>query len=155
MAKFLYNSSASNSLFNGRLEYVGDGTEAEGTPWLPFDQAEIETRYIRNSTISLIDLDGKGSLRNNSQWTPPIDVEWTITGVYDVVIGSSYKIYSIHYKGNDLMDIYHGDQNIPLAITHENIGFTPPQTAWLFKEGYPDVLTIDGIIYNMDSFHTQ
>jgi len=66
MAKYVDNSASSGDMFNGRVEYTGDGTETEGNPWLPLNQGEIDARYPQDGTIDLTENgDGKGSLRIN------------------------------------------------------------------------------------------
>jgi len=142
MAKFVDNSATSGDIYDGRLEYVGDGTESEGDPWLPINQTEIETRYIQDGTINLKDTgDGKGAIHIDTQWVAPRDVEWTVFGVYDVVLGTTFKTFALHYYGDwngtyGTCDVWYGDQNNEMTLASADTGlkYIPPLTSFLMHD---------------------
>ena len=152
---YVVNSSASGDVYNGRLEHTGDGNKAEGAPWEPGTDL-----YPQTGVIDLtIQGDGDGSRRIMTGWIPSSTKEWDIFGIYNLVLNVGYDAYVLDYKGNDLMDIYLGDQDTDFSLmtepTYANVPYAPDGTEWVITENAPDIINISNLVYNMDSFPTK
>ena len=154
--QYLLNSSSSGSIYNGRLEHSSlSNDEIEGTPWWPSNPFYMDDPLPAPGWIDL-NANGNATRQINTQWTPPDDSEWTISGIYNLVVGVSYDMYALHYNGVDAVDIYLGSDTVPIpeTPTYSNVPYTPPNEVWIIKATPPEIITPSGIIYEMDSFPT-
>ena len=143
---WLLNSASSGSVYNGRL------CNASGGAW---SLTEVNARYdYTRSTIDLSD-----GYYIDTGWKPSVSEEWSISGIYNVIMGVSYDIYVIHYKGaTNLSDIYvysstHGD--FPVTPTYIDVPYIPDNTeTWKIHEEPPSIIDVQSIIYDMSTFNT-
>ena len=151
---YVVNSSASGSIYNGRLEHIGDGTKAEGAPWEPGTDQYDQLGWIDLS----IQGDGFGSRKIMTGWIPSSVREWDIFGTYNLVLNTSYDAYVLHYKGNGLIDIYLGDNTTDFSTmsepTYADVPYTPDGTEWVITENAPNIINVQNLLYNMNSFIT-
>ncbi len=149
---WLENSSPSGTIYRGKLEYVGDDTgKVEGEAWTP-TTGETTSDYPRDGSINLADLsDGDGSKRVNTGWIAPPSTEWVMRGVYNVVVGTSYDTYAIHYLGDGTCDIYLGSDivDFPSTPNESAVVYTPPTTAWMIYDYPPSI--IEGVEIRLET----
>jgi hypothetical protein len=135
----LENSSPSGTAYRGKLEYTGNAGGANaGDAWTP-----TAADYPRTGIIDLGDKrNGYGTKRINTGWIPSATSEWVFRGAYDVDMGAKYKMYSIHYLGNNTADIYLGDESTPFPSTPNMAGvaYTPPTTPWMINNYPPSII---------------
>lgn len=113
-----------NGGIDGLLEYVGDGTEVEGTAWIP-----SAGDYPQDGTIKLEDSgDGKGSKRINTQQIIDPTKEQTIVIFYNTTVGSAFIGEAIHMYGNGTIDVWKCSESGGFTLTAEDTGisWTPP-----------------------------
>lgn len=137
MAKYVDNSSLAGDVYNGRIKYVGDGTELAGADWLPLSQSDINARYLRDGTINLKALaDGRGSCYIDSNYIPSPEDLWCLDGVYNVVMEVSYDLFEIEYHGDGTASIWYGDQDNILTLAPEdaNLIYIPPTESYKFYD---------------------
>lgn len=150
--EYFYNSGSSGATNNGRIVHTGDGSKSEDQAWT-FNS----NQYPENGTVDMTKQgDGFGSVKGQTNWIAPVDSEWTVSGIYDVTMDILYKMYVIHYNGDETADIYLGDQSTPLTATptYSNVPFTPPLTQWEFGDGAHALIYATIIEYDMSSFYT-
>ena len=155
--RFTVNSSNSGDLYRGRLENRGDGSKPDGSAWQP-----DTTEYNQLGWVDLrMQADGEGSRRIMTGWYPSESSPWDMLGAYDFVNGSNYSTYLLVYNGNNTCDIYLGDQNtdfdtdFPNGPTYDNVPYIPDGTEWVITEDAPDIIYINTLVYNMNSFITK
>lgn len=144
---FVNNSSTSDILYDGVLEHALQSTQPEGTPWLP-----TSPQYPENGTIDLNVASGEGIRQIDTQWTPPSNTEWLFMGCYDVVVEVSYKMYAIHYNGDNTCDIYLGDDDTELTLTYSDVPYTPTLGTYKILKDPPEILDFTEIVYTMGTF---
>ncbi len=128
--KYVKNSAGE---VNGRLEYTGDGTEAVGAIYTP-----TVKDYPQDGTIELSESgDGKGSkcIHTHHQ----IVIGNGVYGIYDVA-GSDYKIYAIHIKAGNKVDIYLGGKGTPIALSEVDKDYTIAIGDWVITDTPPDII---------------
>lgn len=128
MANYVFNSSSSGETYNAKCLNASDDSE-----WTP-----SVSEYPQDGTI---DLSGGTSGRYlDTGWEAPQNTEWTMSGIYNVVMGVSYDMYSIHYKGNQTCDIYLGSSTEDLVLSESDKDYTPPTGNWIIEEEPPAII---------------
>jgi len=138
------NSAQGITSGHGKLYKSGD---------ISWSSADVTARYAMPGTI---DLSPNGDYWINTGWIAPTDEEWSISGIYNVVMGVSYDGYTIRYKGDGTCDIYiwSSTKEVPLVPTYSDIAYTPPVTNLIIYDEPPSVIFPTEIEYTMGVFNT-
>ncbi len=133
---YLYDSANGQlSPYKGMLEYVGDGTEAEGNAYLP-----TVTEYPKNGTIDQSENgDGKGTKQINTGYIIDYNTPIVLKGAIDVIIGTSHNLYLFNYKGEGIGDLYTGNSTTDMTLHQSDVSWIPPTGVYKIVE-YPSFL---------------
>ena len=144
---WIVDSANINSPYNGKLEKP-DGAGG----FISWTVTDVSERY--DNVAQKIDL--SDGYRVDTGWIPIANEVWVITAVYALIVGVSYSIYSLHYKGDLTCDIYLGDQDnaFPDTPTYTAVPYTPPTESWKIEEEPPAILTVTSVIYDMTTINT-
>lgn len=125
---------------------------SDGSPWTP--TTGVGGEYPGNGTI---DLTGGVSGRYiDTEWIAPRYSSWGMYGIYNVIMGSSYDMYLIDYKGNDIADVflYNSDTvDFPNIPTYNNVPYIPPIDTWKIYEEPPTIIYSSILEYIMDNIY--
>jgi len=131
-----------DDIANVPTDYNGKLLNDDDTAYNP-----SSAQYPEDGTIDL-----SGGKKINTGWEAPSDETWSIGGIYDVVMGVSYKIYVIDYKGDNTCDIYLGDHETEVTLSESGKSYTPPSGDWIFYELPPAIIdNIDPVITMLGS----
>ncbi len=130
-------------------ETIGHGKlcHADGSTW---SSAEVTARYPEDGTIDL-----SNDFYIDTGWVASLNNAWNINGIYNVIDGVSYNIYTLNYDGVGHMDVYLYDseeESVPTVPTFTGLSYTPPATSWKIYENAPEIIYADEIIYTMGTY---
>ena len=135
---------------NGLTTGHGKLCKADGSTW---SSAEVAARYTPEEGL----LDLSSGYYIDTAWEPVESESWNISAIYNVIIGTSYSIYTIRYKGSNIADIYlynSSEESFPVVPTYTDITFSAPAGVWkIYEEPPVGVLYPAEIEYTMGVFN--
>ena len=108
---YYYVYDSNNEEYNGKL------CNSDGSAFIL-----TTSEYPKDGTL---DLPNDGYILTN--WKQAINSEWYLTASYDISKGSSFKAYTLHYKGNLKADVYYSENGNDFTLNAEDtdLNYTP------------------------------